>query len=177
MLVLIGGNGFIGRHLTILADSRNVPVTVVDVTQDHEFLSAHAPGAKSMSVDDFEKEKGESLIRRADAIVYLASKSVPASFLAEPWREVSENVQPAFRTFTRISEINPSAKIIFPSSGGGGVWHSQFRQYCGNRPFVTYLTLWSWEGDDRKSAGISWGHTFTKSGDFAYIQSNWTMAS
>lgn len=91
---------------------------MVATTPDRDFFSVHAPGAELMPLADFEGKKGESLIKHAKAIVYLASRSVPVSFLAEPWLEISENVQPAFRVFARISEINSRVKIVLLSSGG-----------------------------------------------------------
>jgi UDP-glucose 4-epimerase len=118
MIVLIGGNGFIGRHVTISAGKRGIPVTVVDRVLDHEFLAANAPGANVVSALQFNGKEGDDLIGRAESIVYLVSSSVQPTYVNEPWLEVSENVLPSFQAFWRISGINPHAKIIFLSSGG-----------------------------------------------------------
>ena len=118
VIVLIGGNGFIGRHTTFMAERTGVPVTVVDFAPDLPMLEKHAPGAVAMTAVDFGGERGDELIARADAVVYLATNSVPQTFAVEPWLEVSENVVPAFRVFGRISEINPKARIVLLSSGG-----------------------------------------------------------
>ena len=118
MIVLIGGNGFIGRHVTILADQRGIPVTVVATTPNHDFLAAHAPSAGALFALEFDGKKGNDLIERADAIVYLASNSVQPTYANEPWLEISENVLPSFQAFWRISTINPQVKIVFLSSGG-----------------------------------------------------------
>jgi UDP-glucose 4-epimerase len=61
---------------------------------------------------------GDRLLAEAEAVVYLASDSVPSTFAAEPWREIPVNVEPAARFFARCAATNPSAKLLLISSGG-----------------------------------------------------------
>jgi UDP-glucose 4-epimerase len=118
MLVLIGGNGFVGRHLTIEAVRRGLDVTVVAPRPDEAFLAKYAPSARSLDLDAFEGKPGESLISDARAIVCLAARSVPATHIHNPVAELDVNVGPAFSTFLRISRTNPAAKVVLLSSGG-----------------------------------------------------------
>lgn len=118
MLVLIGGNGFLGRHTTIEAHRRGIDVTVVAPRPDPAFLAAHAPGARSLSLDAFDGSAGEDLLERSRAIVYLAGRTVPASNTEDPAAELKESVAPAFDLFLRVSRINPRSKLVMLSSGG-----------------------------------------------------------
>lgn len=117
MIVLFGGNGFIGRHVAVAAEGR-VPVTIVARREDEAFLSDHAPSARFMRLEDFLAQAGDELLRTARAFVYLANTSIPASNLTSPWLETSDNVAPAFRAFMRAVEANPAIRLLFPSSGG-----------------------------------------------------------
>jgi UDP-glucose 4-epimerase len=118
MLVLIGGNGFLGRHTTIEAHRRGIDVAVVAPRPDPAFLATHAPSARSLSLDVFDGSVGEDLLKRSRAIVYLAGRTVPASNTEDPATELKESVAPAFNLFLRVSRINPRSKLVMLSSGG-----------------------------------------------------------
>jgi UDP-glucose 4-epimerase len=117
LIILFGGNAFIGRHIAAVAQGRQ-PVTVVARRQDEAFHREFAPGAGFMHLEDFASEPGEELIRSARALVYLAATSLPATHMATPWLEVSENVTPALTQFVRAGSLNPQLRIVLPSSGG-----------------------------------------------------------
>ncbi|HEX9906305.1 MAG TPA: NAD-dependent epimerase/dehydratase family protein [Propylenella sp.] len=118
MLVLLGGNGFIGRHLTVRAHERGIEAVVVARTPEPRFLEVNAPSARSMSLQAFQSEEGSEVLLRADALVHLASSSVPISHPDTPADELSENVEPSFRAFLRVSRLRPELPILFLSSGG-----------------------------------------------------------
>jgi UDP-glucose 4-epimerase len=71
-----------------------------------------------MDAAEFASPSGRDVIANATAIVYFTWSSVPSTFAEEPWRELTENVTPAFKFFLRVADIAPSAKIVFISSGG-----------------------------------------------------------
>jgi UDP-glucose 4-epimerase len=71
-----------------------------------------------MTPTDFASGLGDEAIANATAIVYLTWSSVAPTFAAEPWRELNENVTPAFELFLRAAKISRDVKIVFLSSGG-----------------------------------------------------------
>jgi UDP-glucose 4-epimerase len=117
VIILFGGSGFIGRHIAAAAEG-NAQVTIVSRHADEEFLSSTAPSANFISAEEFSSERGADAIRSASALVYLANTSIPASNMSAPWQEISQNVDPALQLFTRVAQLNPTIRIIFPSSGG-----------------------------------------------------------
>jgi UDP-glucose 4-epimerase len=117
MMILFGGNSFIGRHVAAAAEGR-YPVTVVSRKKDEAFLAQNAPSAGFMHPEEFFGAAGAELVRSAGAFLYLANTSIPASNAATPWTELSDNVIPAFSAVMRTAELNPNIRILFPSSGG-----------------------------------------------------------
>lgn len=118
MIILFGANGFLGRHTCELLARRGEQAIAVSRKPDPGFFAQFAPSVRCMEADEFDSSAGVEAITRARAIVYFAWASVPATFAKEPWREVGENVKPAFRFFLRVAEFAPEAKIVFLSSGG-----------------------------------------------------------
>ena len=118
MIVLVGANSFLGRHTCELLERRGEPGVVVSRTPDRCFFERFAPSLRVMDAVEFASPSGRSVIANATAIVYFVWSSVPATFAEEPWRELTENVTPAFKFFLRIADISPNAKIVFMSSGG-----------------------------------------------------------
>ncbi len=117
MILLIGGNGFIGRHVAARVHDRGL--TAVVVTRRGRAGEADGGGtAPVVDAEAFAGVAGDRLLAEAEAIVYLASGSVPSTFAAEPWREIPVNVDPAARLFARCAATNRSAKLVLISSGG-----------------------------------------------------------
>ena len=117
MIVILGGGGFIGQHLRerLLATTTTFtvvsprPVGVHRSTESREQL---------MLADAFEGSEGNALLRRTSVLVNLASRSVPATYASQPWREVAERVAPAVALFGRCAELNPGLRLVQISSGG-----------------------------------------------------------
>lgn len=118
VIVIFGGDGFLGRHIVTRAEAERVPVTVVSRTHDKAFFAHWAPSAAQMSVDDFSVGVGTELIRSAQAFIFLAGRSYSSSNIAAPWRDTTDNVPEAFQILLRVAEANPRLRIVFPSSGG-----------------------------------------------------------
>ena len=96
MIVLVGANGFLGRHTCELLARRGHPAIAVSRHLDRQFLDGFAPSLRSMNATEFESSAGADVIAQASAIIYFQWSSVPATFADEPWRDVKENVGPAF---------------------------------------------------------------------------------
>jgi UDP-glucose 4-epimerase len=118
MIILVGANGFLGRHTAELLERQGQPAIAVSRNPDGDFFKRFTPSLQTMNAVDFASSTGSDAIARADAIVYFVWRSVPSTFVDEPWRELPENVQPALELFHRVAEISPKCKIVLLSSGG-----------------------------------------------------------
>jgi UDP-glucose 4-epimerase len=85
---------------------------------DTRFLQHFAPSLEVMDAAEFASDRGLEIIATASAVVYFTWCSVPATFASEAWREIPENVEPAFEFFQRVANVSKEAKIVFLSSGG-----------------------------------------------------------
>src|SRR6476660_3036961 len=118
MIILVGANGFLGRHTCELLERRGQPAIIVSRNSDRRFLDRFAPSLKVMGMTEFASPAGREVIAQARAIVYFTWSSVPATFADEPLREMAENVKPAYDLFQRVANISRDVKIVFMSSGG-----------------------------------------------------------
>jgi len=118
MIVLLGANGFLGRHTCELLERRRLPAMLVSRVPDRSFIQRFAPSLNAMSTAEFASASGDRIIAQARAIIYFTWGSLPATFVDEPWRELLENVQPAFAFFSRVAAISSKTKVVFLSSGG-----------------------------------------------------------
>ena len=118
MILVIGANGFLGRHTTQLLERQGYPAIAVSRNPDRDFFKRFTPSLQVMNAADFASSAGDDAIAAAHAIIYLVCHSVPSTFVDEPWRELPENVQPALEFFHRVDKISPKPKIVLLSSGG-----------------------------------------------------------
>lgn len=118
MIILIGANGFLGRHTAELLERQGRAAIAVSRNPDRDFFARFAPSLHVMNAADFASSAGGDAIAAADAIIYLVWHSVPSTFVDEPWRELPENVQPALEFLDRVAKISPKPKIVLLSSGG-----------------------------------------------------------
>jgi UDP-glucose 4-epimerase len=117
VILLIGGNGFLGRHLTDLLSERGYEVTAV--TRAVDGINSYSGVRQLVLAATLESDDGfREVVEKAKIVVYLASVSVPSTFADEPWREATDNVTPALKFFARCGQMNPAAKVILVSSGG-----------------------------------------------------------
>lgn len=116
-MIILGGTGFIGRHLSTALSARGRQAVVVSRTPDFGFLETYAPGVTGVELPRMLND-ADDYFRAASTLVYLASTSVPATYASQPWNELSTNVQPAFELFDRALAVNPDLRVVFISSGG-----------------------------------------------------------
>lgn len=116
MLILIGGGGFLGSHARQqLASRADSEVLIVGRREPAMPLQPHESW---LSADEFAGDAGAEPLRRANAIIYLASTSTVATHAAQPWQEPIENVVPVLKLGSRVAQINPGCRLVFVSSGG-----------------------------------------------------------
>jgi UDP-glucose 4-epimerase len=118
MIILVGANGFLARHTAELLERQGRPAIAVSRNPDHNFFKRFAPSLQIMNAADFASSAGRGAIAEAKAIIYFVWRSVPSTFVDQPWRELPENVQPALQFFHRVAGISPRVKIVLLSSGG-----------------------------------------------------------
>ncbi|MCB1378166.1 MAG: NAD-dependent epimerase/dehydratase family protein [Alphaproteobacteria bacterium] len=116
-MIIIGGNGFLGRHLCRHLHELGRTATIVSRTSDREFLDNYAPEMRLMTAVDFASHL-EREVASAQTLVHLASTSVPATYVRQPWLELTTNVAPAFEILARAVAVNPGIRLVFLSSGG-----------------------------------------------------------
>ena len=111
-VLIVGGFGFIGKHLVENALAKNISFTVI-ARKDPDVPWVKYPYILENSLDD---DAFQTLAAEHDALVYLASSSIPAtgSFL----KEFPTNVEPAVQLVERLTYHNPELKVIYLSSGG-----------------------------------------------------------
>jgi UDP-glucose 4-epimerase len=118
MIILLGANGFLGRHTAELLGRRGQRAIAVSRAPDRGFFERLAPSLKVMTAAEFASSAGYAAIAEAEALIYFAWGSVPATFADAPWQELPENVQPCLELFHRVAAISPRTRIVLLSSGG-----------------------------------------------------------
>ncbi|CAO4138941.1 NAD-dependent epimerase/dehydratase family protein [Methylorubrum aminovorans] len=112
---ILGGTGFIGRHLCCALHAKQIKTMVVSRSPDHEFLRKFSPSVEAYSLGEvclWDK------LRSIKTLVILASGSRPASSWRAPDGEIEHNLLPISAFLQRFIDANRSCHIIYASSGG-----------------------------------------------------------
>jgi UDP-glucose 4-epimerase len=110
---IIGGSGFIGRHLIqeLIATGRKV----ISIGRSN-FQEAHVQHIQVRTL--FDKKMQELLENGVDEIIYLAYATKPKTSFDHPIRDIEENLPQAVHLFEIVSKIKSIQKIVYVSSGG-----------------------------------------------------------
>ena len=111
-VLLIGGNGYIGRHLTKCLAGQASQLTVLGRT------AAPPAGAQVHHVqgDYTDPALLGPLLDAHDTIVHLAYATVPNTSFNDPLADLQQNLPPVVRLFTEIAARGK--KLLLVSSGG-----------------------------------------------------------
>lgn len=130
-VVVIGGTGFLGRHLLEYLHKQDISACSVSRSPDHEFLRKYAPSIIGYGIDD---PSVWSAISTARAIVYLAGSSRPGSSWSAPGIDIDGSVGPLARFVRRTMDTNASCRFVYASSGGTVYGRSHRRPIAEDSP-------------------------------------------
>jgi UDP-glucose 4-epimerase len=133
--LLVGGFGFIGKHLIEALCVNNDDFTVIS-RKDPDIKWSSYPYVLDNTLDG---QDLSALAKKHSVVVYLASSSIPAT--GSFTRELTENVEPAVELIDRLTEFNPNLKIIYLSSGGqiyGNEYSAPASEKMACRPVSPY---------------------------------------
>lgn len=112
-ILVVGGNGFIGRHVLRALKARQAEVTVIDVTgPDDEFAALEWVTGSLTNLPLF-----ASAVAGCDQVIFLANSSLPGSANNDLSAEVEAHVQVSIKA-AEISHSLGVRRFIFASSGG-----------------------------------------------------------
>jgi len=123
MIVIVGGRGFLAAHTRIaLGNSQRVLVS-----QAPPLTPPLETCERWMSRSEFGGGPGDDVLKRADAVIYLSSASVPGDSSVDMSRELTLNVAPVADLLSRLVSVDSGARFIYVSSGGT-VYGSDLRE-------------------------------------------------
>lgn len=111
-LLIIGGNGFIGRHFVNRALSDGHKVTIVSRNQGPERtgVTQVTGGIEALCASP-------EILDQIDTVCHCASMSIPASSAADPIGDMTGNLQPLLLLLDTMRQRG-LRRIVFLSSGG-----------------------------------------------------------
>jgi UDP-glucose 4-epimerase len=113
--VVLGGSGFIGRHLVKYLAGRGQQVSVY--CRNADFAYAQLGGVRVIRGDFVTGEGLREALEGVDHCYHLISTTIPSSASGDPLFDIDTNLKPT----VRMLELSRSAgvkKVIFCSSGG-----------------------------------------------------------
>ena len=112
--VILGGGGFLGRHVGRAMAASGFEVWSVDLS-----ASLEAPWLAGEVVGDcFEVQQWWERCGGADVIVHLASSTVPATANEDPVRDAQVNLLGTLRLLQGLRARDARPRMLFASSGG-----------------------------------------------------------
>ncbi len=113
--LIIGGSGFLGRHVASYLMARGQHVIAADVVPlPHRARSSEF---RLIDLNDAADTEVDFLVRDADVVYHFAWSSIPATAESDPARDLRDNVGATLRVLEAIRRRG-SGTVVFPSSGG-----------------------------------------------------------
>ena len=137
-VLVVGGTGFIARHLCQRLHALGVPGATVSYNPSLSFLEKYAPSIRGVEI---ESRDALEAFAEADVLIHVAHRSRPSSHPDAPQLEVESNVAAASKLFRDVLEVNPKCHIVYVSSGGqvyGSGWDTPIPEEAAAAPVTTY---------------------------------------
>ncbi len=124
MILILGGTGFLARHLCVRLHERAIRAATVSFNPSLSFLREWAPSVRGIELGSADARAAFS---EADVVIHLAHRSRPSSNRDAPHIEVESSVADSVRLFQQIFDANPSCHLVYASSGGQIYGHGHTR--------------------------------------------------
>lgn len=129
---ILGGAGFLGRHIGRAMASEGAEVWSVDRSLS---AAGSAPWlAGEVQADCFDLPSWWDVVGGADVIVHLASSTVPATASEDPIQDVQTNLVGTLRLLQELRKKAARPKLLFASSGGAVYGRPQYVPLCEAHP-------------------------------------------
>ena len=144
-IVVLGANGFIGRHLTLaLAQSSLQPIVAFDRFSSYKAGTDHPferyEHIEIVPGDFFNRSEVAEVIEGATYVFHLISSTNPATSNDDPFVDIDTNIRSSVELFQLCVEYKVK-KIIFLSSGGtvyGDIDHDRIDETTLAQPHSPY---------------------------------------
>lgn len=141
--VILGGCGFIGRHVALALKRRGDDVILADVVEPSAAITASLP-VEFRRVDPVHPD-WEGLTRNAEVVHHYAWTTVPSSANADPLADLDANLRETLRLLETLrrcrQETGTVPRIVFSSSGGtvyGPIRHTPVQESHPYNPINAY---------------------------------------
>ena len=129
---ILGGAGFLGRHIGRAMASEGAEVWSVDRSLS---AAGSAPWlAGEVQADCFDLPSWWDVVGGADVIVHLASSTVPATASEDPIQDVQTNLVGTLRLLQELRKKAERPRLLFASSGGAVYGRPQYVPLCEAHP-------------------------------------------
>ncbi|MGB0660094.1 MAG: NAD-dependent epimerase/dehydratase family protein [Mangrovicoccus sp.] len=113
--VIIGGTGFLGRHLCEAFARAGQTATVIAHNPDYVFLENLI---QPMPAAELGTQEADEALATADTVIHLAYSSKPASNQNAEGMEIPQNVQPFLVMMGQLASAGKNPRVIYASTGG-----------------------------------------------------------
>lgn len=137
MLVLIGGTGFLGKHLCEALHRNGVETACISRTPDLAFLAANAPKIRAV---DAQSEQANDVLAQAEMVVYAAHASKPGDPATLFQTEIRQNMESLNIYLSMLNEVK-LRNFMYISSGGqvyGRHPHNPIGENAETKPVTAY---------------------------------------
>jgi len=118
-VVVAGGLGFIGTHLTERLASLGARVTVVTPAIGHHPDAAAAYSARGVRIREGDLRDAVAMRRAVtdqDVVFNLAGQSGAVRSMEDPWTDLDVNCRGNLVLLETLRTVNPAEKVVFVSS-------------------------------------------------------------
>ncbi|MCA8884481.1 MAG: NAD-dependent epimerase/dehydratase family protein [Rhodobacteraceae bacterium] len=137
-VVILGGTGFLGRHLCEAFTRAGHGATVISHHPDYHFVEQQGGGLRALELGTGEAFEA---LDTADCVLHFGHQSKPASNQNAEVLEITQNVEPALQLLSRLAAAGRRPHVVYASSGGqiyGGGHASPVTEAGPERPVTPY---------------------------------------